>query len=143
MSDALSAPGLAEQWLQQVLGADSQLAALVGPRIYTRRVPQGGTYPAVVYAQLAGVDTTALGMIRALTRTRYAVKAVDQTASIVTLDAIARRVDQLLQGGVAQLANGLQLGCIRLSILALDGAEQGIEYRQIVQTYEIVVKETS
>lgn len=143
MSDALSAVGIAEQWLATALGADIPLATLVGTRIYSRRMPQGGTYPAVVYAQTAGVDTTALGMIRALTRLRYAVKAVDQAASIVALDAIARRVDQTLQGATATLAGGLQLGAVRLSILTLDGAEQGVEYRQLVQTYEIVVKETS
>ena len=143
MSDALSAPGIAEQWLAQQLSSDSQLAGLVGARIYSTIAPQGTSYPLVIYAALAGVDETALGMIRALTRLRYAVKAVHTAANLATLDAIARRIDQILQGNTASLAGGLVLGCLRLTIVTLGHAEQGVQYRQIIQTYEIVVKETT
>jgi hypothetical protein len=141
VSDASIAPAIAEQWLAQTLLADGQLAALVADRIYSLVAPQSAAYPLVVYAELAGADTEALGMIRTLTQLTYAVKAIGATASLLPIDPIAKRIDTLLQGAQAALPGGLIEGCTRRSITVLGAPAQGVQYRQIVQTYQIYLKE--
>ena len=111
---ASTAVGAAEQWIYQTLAADAALAVLVGGRIYSVLAPQTTAYPMVVFACLTGVDTNALAAQRVLTQLRYAVHCADKAGSIAGLDAIARRVDQLLQAQIATTGGGAyELGCQR------------------------------
>jgi hypothetical protein len=57
------------------LAAFSGLAALVGTRIYARKLPQGPTYPAVTYYRVSGMREESLSGASGLAHPRYTVTA--------------------------------------------------------------------
>lgn len=144
MPDPITPPGLVAQWMYSTLAADSALQALVGTRIYGGIAPEGSTYPLITFNSVSGVDTTALGFHRVLTQARYDVHMADRVGSILGLDRIAGRVDALLHGKTYQWAEGaLMLGALREDIIERPGAIAGVQTRELIATYLVVVREAS
>ena len=147
MSNATIAPALAEQWVYQQLSGDSTLVALLataprgGPGIYASEADESAAYPFVTFAGLAGVDTTALGMVRTLTRMTYVITAYGQSDGLAALDPIAARIDAVIHGQFGPLPGGPILGVIRLNSMAFGESRQGVSYRRIAQTYQLHLKE--
>ena len=147
MSNATIAPALAEQWIATQLLADSALVALLapaprgGPGIYAYEADEGASYPLVTFAALSGVDTTALGMVRTLTRMVYVITAYGQRVGMTVLDPIAARIDAVIHGQFGPLPGGPILGVIRLNTMAFGESRQGVPYRRIAQTYQLHLKE--
>ncbi len=137
-----TATGIAEQWLALVLKGDSTLSGLVGGRIYSTIAPQGATYPLLIFRNLSGQDVRAIGPRITMSRVTYALAAYSDTPTIVALDAIMARAQVILQGGANTMPGGYQLGCTRMmppSVLGVPDA--GINYRQMVATYRLDIRE--
>ena len=80
--------------LYERLSGDGPLEAVVGERIHHQRVPQGGTFPAVVFHKQAGTPqhTFAGGIKNEL----WVVKAIDKSASASTAEQIAGLIESAL-----------------------------------------------
>lgn len=140
---AQTAVGLAEEFVYQALSGDATLAALVGTSIYARRIPEGGTYPAIVYQLYSSTDAIAIGFAYYLTTSYYIVRVADRTTTIGGIDAIAKRVYQLLHGQAnVQLAGGAMLACQReRNLPEPDDPVAGVETRTLAALYRIVTQE--
>ncbi len=141
-----AASSLAEAFIYGTLAADALLALLVGPRIYAGIAPEAETtiYPLITFTSVGGVDMTAPGFRRVMTTVRYAVHCADRVGSLLALDAVAARVDALLQGQTYQWSNGARLlACTREQDMVLAGAIAGVQTRDIVQTYMLQVQEAT
>lgn len=142
MPTALTAPGIAEQWLFSVLGSDPPMLALATGGVFSTVAPQGSNYPLLIFAYLGGADVNALGPNRVLSNLRYGLSAYIDTPSIVALDAIMARADALLQGKAAVTAGGYILAAQRLAPPAVLGVpDAGISYRRMQAIYQLQVEE--
>jgi hypothetical protein len=140
--DPFTAVALAERWIFQQLSQDEVILGLVGDRVYAGLAPEGSSYPLVVYQFYTGQDTTAPGFRRVLSQVRYLVRCADRVGSIAALDQIAARCDALLHGQTYQWESGaLQLGAQRERVMSTPAQIAGMQTREIVQEYLIVVEE--
>ena len=145
MTTATTAIGLAEVWIYDLLSADATLATLVGTNIYSTIAPKGATYPMVVFQALSAVDQYGMAFSRFQTNVRYVFHCADRIGSILsTCDAIAKNVDRLIHGQTAILGSSgaLELGSQRSNLTVMAGVDAaGVQYRELVATYDIVIKE--
>lgn len=138
----LTATGIAEQWISQVLGGDATLGALATGGIYSGDAPQGTSYPFLTFSYVSGKDVDSLGPTRMMSRLWYDLAARIDQRSIVGLDAIMARADFLLQGKQAVLPGGYQLGSQRIMPPKnMASTDAGKSYRALIATYELFVSE--
>ncbi len=134
----------AYQWIYSKLSADSQLAALVGTRIYQRQADQGVSYPYVVILKLSGTDSNTISGDRVMANLLFLVKGVTEGNNAGNaLESINARIDALLQKSRNQsVSKGQILACTRESDFELlendpKSAKQwlhlGGSYRLLVQ----------
>jgi hypothetical protein len=141
-ADPITAVALVERWIYLQLTQDSAIIGQVADRIYAGLAPESSTYPLVVYQYYSGQETVAPGFRRVLSQVRYLVRCADRTGSIAALDVLAARVDVLLHGQTYQWDGGaLQLGCQRERVMSMPGQVAGVQTREIVQEYLLVVEE--
>ncbi len=144
IAEVSAASSLAEAFIYGTLAADALLALLVGDRIFAGVADEGTPYPLVTFQGVGGVDTTAPGFRRVMTTLRYAVHCADRVGSIAGLDAVAARVDALLQGGTYTWSNGSRLlACTREQTIVLGGAIAGVQTRDMVLTFMLQVQEAT
>jgi hypothetical protein len=96
------------KWLYTVMAADGTLNTAVGGRIFEGHVPQGESFPAVVYSlATAGDDLfSRSGPFRVWAKFNVTVKVVNETNSTLSLQSIADRFEAILEsatGGVTGL----------------------------------------
>lgn len=96
------------QWLRTVLAADATLNAAVGGRIYEGHVPQGESFPAVVFSLASAGDDrfSQSGPFRVWSKHLVTVKVINLTNSTLSLQSIADRFEAVLEsaiGGVTGL----------------------------------------
>jgi hypothetical protein len=141
----VSAVALAESWIYWVLSNDATLAGLVGTQIYTGVAPEGATYPLLVVQYLSALDTVAMDNERVLTNIRYGVHCADRVGSILHLDAIAARVDQVLHGqsNYTFPTGAYMLNCQREQPISTFGEVAGVQTRELVNIYALVIQEVS
>lgn len=90
-----------ENWLHDVLVADSTLNGIVSGRVWKYKAKQNASGVYVLYGFQAGSDVQGLGTVRLLTRPLYFVRAVkkdgfpDSNFNIVT-----NRIDEVIQNSV-------------------------------------------
>lgn len=139
----LTSVAIAETWLFARLTTDPPLAALVGTRLFAGIAPEGTDYPLLTYQGATGADTTAPGMRRIITQMTYDVHMAVREASIAALDAIAARVDALLHGQQAyQFPSGAYtVACYRTALVPLAGQVAGVQTRELIASYTIIVQE--
>lgn len=128
-----------DAWLFARLTGDAPLVALT-PRIFADVVPQGETFPAVVYQLQAGTDVrTATGDGRIMINGLWLVKAIGDTDTFAGLAPIADRVDFLLEesGGGAAGADGAVFTSMRESPFRLVEPDEGVQYRHLGGMYRI------
>ena len=87
------------KWLYTVLSADGTLNSAVGGRIFEGHVPQGKSFPAVVYSLVPAADdlSSQSGQNRVWAKFSVTVKAVDETNSTLSLQSIADRFEAILE----------------------------------------------
>lgn len=81
-----------DQWIYGVLSADTQLAGLVGTRIYGDLAPQQATMPFVLFSFLGGADRFVTLTARS-TNAIYLIRGVAQSSSFSEVEAIGDRID--------------------------------------------------
>ena len=131
---------VAEQCLYSVLAADSQLAAIVGTRIYAYVAPQGAAFPFVVYQNQAGRDVRGVGPLRLMANLLYVVKVVAQTNSFTTLETAANRIDAVLQAASGTPTRGTVIACVREQPFALVESLETGQYRHLGGIYRLWAK---
>jgi hypothetical protein len=96
----------------------------------------------VVFSSMGGVDTTAMAFSRVLSQFRYGVHCADRVGSVLSLDAIAARVDVLLHGQKNVPVNGgYMLASQRERQITLRDVVAGVQTRELVNTYLLIVQE--
>ena len=108
----------AEKWLYSVLSGDTGAGGvntLVGGRIYAYLAPERSAYPLVIFSHQGDYDVMGVGTARILASTLYQVKAVGKASavSMMSLQAIADRIDALLQGASGTVTDGEIVSCVR------------------------------
>lgn len=136
----LTATGMAEAFIWQKLAGDSQITGAV-TGIFSTLAPEKSPFPYIVFASLGGIDTTALGPYRTLSRLQYAVKGITNTGTLAAMDAVMKRVDTLLMGAAMTFSQGVVLSCTRQRQMVLGDPDAGVAFRQLVSIYEIVTSE--
>lgn len=136
-----------EDFYFDTLLADSGVggvATLVANRIYVDEAPQGVaiTYPFVlISAQAPGIDVVSLGPHRVLVNTLYWIRVVGKGASKKALQAIADRIDTLLQaaGGVTASIRVLMVNREQLPAIP-PATVNGTRYVQLGGVYRAYVQ---
>lgn len=86
----------AENWLHDKLAEDTEIASVVGARIYKYALPQSPIYPLVVYSLASDSDFQGLGTVRILTRPLYLVKVISRGAPSSLVNLAADRIDEIV-----------------------------------------------
>lgn len=136
MADEL---GVAARFLTSVLTADTQLAALVGPRIYPSVAPQGTAYPFLVWSFIAGEDVRVLGPGRLWTNALYQILAYTNGV-FATVRQIASRVDDLLSAASGAATGGYVYTCTRERALESVDDSSGVNYPRAGAEWRLVVQ---
>ena len=139
---AATETGLIATWLDSVLRGDSGaggVVTLATGGIFEEIDPNGGGYPKTIYRFQGGSDVSAVGAARRVyVNAVYAVYAVWERPSYGgALDAIAARIDTLLNGKQAAITGGLILACVRIAPLQLANLSNGVSIRMLGGTYRI------
>jgi hypothetical protein len=124
----------AERWLYQVLSGDTELTALVSNRVFGSIAPKDTPFPYVIYQVQAGSDVQGVGTARIMSDLVVVVKGVDRAQSFASLEAIADRIDVLLQG---VHGSGGVLGSVRLQPLTMVEVIDEIQYRHLGGIYQV------
>jgi len=135
-------------FLNATLGGDSTLAALATGGVWRNVAPDGTAQDWLVYGHQSGQDTMSATAVRILSGQLYRVLAVGPEADDLNLQAIADRVDALLQPGGQPLRNATAggvtiLACYREQALALSeivpGSGSGTAWLNLGGLYRIAL----
>lgn len=133
---------VAARWLVGLLKADTGaggVATLATGGIHRNRdVTRSTIYPKVIARFQGGSDLNALGAARRVyVSGLWAVYAVIRQDSIDPIDALAARIDTLLNGQKGTATGGIVLSCVRESPLELPSLEDGIGANLLGGIYRI------
>jgi len=113
---ALTTPRV-QAWIYAKLTADATLMALGSPplstgvRVYPDTIPQGVAYPAILFAFMTGEPVKAIGNIQIWTEMLWIVRATTVGSTAAGLEAIANRIDTLLDGASGTAGAGTIFTC--------------------------------
>lgn len=123
-------------WVYDQLVADSGaggVSTLCGGRIYRDLVPQTAALPAVVVALVSHVDANTIGGRRVFANTQVDVRVVADGSGYQ--NAIAERIDTLLQNGAGSRSSVHVVELVRSAVQAFVENDSGHVYSHVVQTY--------
>lgn len=86
----------AENWLHDRLVGDTEIASVVGGRVYKYALPQQPIYPLITYSLAADTDFQGLGTVRIITRPLYLIKVISRGAPSSLVNLAADRVDEIV-----------------------------------------------
>lgn len=134
--EAESVVGAAVQRLTSDTGPGG-VSTLVGGRIYRDMIPQGAGYPAVVVAVQAATDDLTMGGDHVLQDVLVLVKVVDRGASYTTVQPIAKRIAERLEGYGRIVQDGVHIVKFRREAAPPQPAEveQGVRYLHLNQLF--------
>lgn len=127
----------AERWLTSILTNDGTLAGYVGGRVYGHIVPSDASFPYIWFTHQASSDVQGVGPHRIMVSALYTVRAVAVATSFASLEAIANRIDGVLQAASGAVVGGIVLACVRERPFVLVEPSQGVQYRQLGGIYRI------
>lgn len=131
-----------DEWLYTLLSADTELNAVVDDRVYGYVAPQGAAMPFVLFAYQGGRDVRGVGPSRIMASALYQVKVVGEGASFSGLEAIADRLDALLQGASGSVTDGAVLMCVREQPIVYVEVDNGVQYRHLGGLWRIIAQAT-
>lgn len=131
-----------DRWLNTVLAGDTQLAALVGTRIYADLAPGGAALPMVVYQMQAANDLMVLGSARVWANAVYIVRGVARSLAYGgNLLTIADRIDTVLHAASGSNVEGTIFECVREREFRMtEVGQDGEQYRHMGGMYRILAK---
>lgn len=136
----------AEQWLHGLLTGDDEeggVNTLTGGRVYAYRAPGGAEYPLVIYGYQGGHDVRGVGATRIMASLVYQVKAIGRLSAVGfgAIEAIAERLDQLLQGASGSVVDGgLVLSCVREEPIAYPEIDGPYVFSHLGGLYRLQVR---
>lgn len=86
----------AENWIHDKLAGDSEIASVVGARVYKYALPQSPIYPLITYSLASDSDFQGLGTVRILTRPLYLIKVISKGAPSSLVNLAADRIDEIV-----------------------------------------------
>lgn len=130
----------AERFIWDRLTAWAPLDALVGDRIFNTAAPQGAELPYVIFNGDPNNDVRGIGTRNIQNELVMFVKAVDESPSYSSVEAIAAQVHLALHG--QQDPAGPVLACVRERIISYPEDSDGRSYRHRGGEYRMVVTST-
>lgn len=135
---------IVDKFLYSVLGADAQLASVIGAKIYTDMAPRQATFPFVVFQLYTPrQDTRAINSakIRVWSEIDYLIRGVDKTESYASLELIANRIDEVIDGrtGVS-VPGGVVETCLRRFPFRYQEIQDGVQIRHMGGVYRFNAK---
>jgi hypothetical protein len=127
------------------LAGDTTLNNLLGTpatgyskAIYHDQAPDGADHPLVVFAKQSGVPTEALGDPSTFESDVWLVKAVDQNRSADTAEAVAARLNVLLNDAALSISGGTLLYLRRQSDVEYPEITDGVSYKHCGALYRLL-----
>lgn len=127
------------------MAGDTTLNGLLGvpaagytKSIYHQQGPQGAGFPFVVFSKSSGVPTEAFGDPDALDTDVWLVKAIDKAASADTAEAIAARLQALLNDATLSISGATLLYLRRQSDVEYSEVDDGVQYVHVGSLYRLV-----
>lgn len=158
MVDILESTGeevaVAARWLSGVLKGDTTLLSLPGvggditnigavagkPRVYEQQLPEGVSYPAVLFAFQGGADHLGVGATRVLMTGLWQVVMIKKDADIGWSPSITKRLDFLLHRRSGSVTTGEVVSCVREAPFDLTEEDAGVYYRRRGGIYRLQVQ---
>lgn len=106
--------------------------------IYHDQAPDAAAFPFVVFGKNSGVPTDAFAKPGALETDVWLVKAVDRSTSADTADAIAARIQVLLNDATLSVSGKTHLYLRRQSDVEYPEVADGVLYRHAGALYRLV-----
>lgn len=135
-----------DQFVVTKLGADAQLVALVGTRVYKDQAPADAVFPLVIFRSYDGPDTTANGGRRVMVSPLYQVFGVDieggsgvaSSNAKVAVKNIADRIDAVLQAASGDAGSDAYVSqVLRERTYDMTSEESGVLYRYLGGFYRV------
>lgn len=138
MSNELSR---AWRYIYSRLKADPALVLAVGGRIHRGAVPQGGVFPAVIYAMISpGANLVALGGTRIWADPVFKIVAVGETTNGLDLEPIADLIDNALHNSSGPTdGDGYVYACQTLRPFELIEQDGTSTFQQLGGEYGITI----
>lgn len=136
MSESL----LADEWLYNILAADTGVSTAVGDRLYADVAPQQAIFPVIVWSLQSAVDVVGQGTFRIMTKCTYNIKVTGKTRSYWQLKPIVDALDLALHGKGGDTANAHVFACMRTEEYRLAEFVFNEDYRTIGGLYEILIQ---
>lgn len=127
------------------LAGDTTLNNLLGTpasgyskSIYHQQAPPGAAFPFVIFSKSSGIPTEAFGDPDALDTDVWLVKAVDKDTSADDAEAIAARLQVLLNDASLSISGSTLLYLRRQSDVEYSEIEAGVQYAHVGSLYRLV-----
>lgn len=133
---------LIDPWLYGVLSGDSELAALVGSRIFSTFVPHEVNDRYIQFSVLSSVDVLGHNGHRIGANCVYLIKCVAATTSKDDVAPAFHRVDELLYRAEVDRPNG-HISCHRETVIDLAEVVEGQAFFHLGGQYRIRATLTS
>lgn len=130
----------AATWLTTVL-TTPPITGLTGG-VHEHPGPQGSVYPMVTFQQQSEVDLSVINAHRVWAEFLILVRVIGQTASTVSLEAIADEIDARLHRVSGTTTDAQVISSVRESSFHMAEAVQGVEYRHLGGLYQLLVQPT-
>lgn len=132
-----TAAGTAEKFIRAAILADAELVAVIGDRVRKGKAKHGDVFPLVVYAYQTGSYQHYVGAVRARTVINYSVRAIIRLPEAASgqLDAVAARIDKLLEQAGSGLVNNVEATVPISQTYTLDG----VDYEERGAIYQVTI----
>lgn len=133
----------AERYILSKLAADSQLANLVGDRIFADVAPTNAVFPFVTIRYETYNDLGTIDGSRPIQELSYLVVASGKGASYGPLEPIVERIDAILDKtqGKPPSGNGVVLSCTFDGLYKMPYTDEtGANYRDIGNRYTLLLQ---
>lgn len=94
--------GRAQKWIYGKLAADTDIAGVLGARIYADQAPKEAAAPYIVFGLQGGYDTRGLGTVRIQTNPVFQIKVICAGSPTAAVRLVADRIDVLFQEAVTE-----------------------------------------
>lgn len=111
-----------------------------GQAIYHHEAPQDVQFPFVIFSKSSGVPTDTFGKPSAYDTDVWMIKGVDRNTSADNVEAIAARVQTLLNDANLSISGGILMYLRRISDVDYPELSDGVSYRHCGSLYRLAVE---
>ena len=111
--------------------------------VYEHPAPQLSVYPLITVQQQSELDLEVINAHRVWAEFIFLVRVIGQTASTLSLKAIADEIDARLHRTSGTTSDSQVISSTRISVFHMPEEAQGVEYRHLGGLYELLVQPLS